>query len=351
MNGKGFTILVFYIYQMVNRIRLFRHKWKFYSFPTDKKFKAKLNPVMIRAREEYLAQWKTNSWKTWGKRPTMWFHDDYMRIKQWMWDQTFYVQSSWCYYYYTWNTAELTVVYPIYQIDEQTRDIIKIDTCSTWRLSSAMLEILEPVDAFPRQDWWVITPGEKYDIMRSSASLNLDTYRDFKAVAWWNADMFIALHWPEHRRQYWNMRYQMYWTWFHYTNAYDDGYNYLDWKIYTHKEFLQEMNRRLRDEQVATVPDTPAPEGLVSESDLPATPPTVTVTVNTPPENAYGPWDYYPWPTIYGPRDYAWEAYSPGEPYWEPIDMQAAIDLAREITRATNVTWYTVDNNGDLTVQ
>jgi hypothetical protein len=31
--------------------------------------------------------------------------------------------------------------------------------------------------------------------------------------------------------------------------------------------------------------------------------------------------------------------------------MQAAIDLAREISRATNVTWYTVDNNGDLTVQ
>ena len=67
--------------------------------------------------------------------------------------------------------------------------------------------------------------------------------------------------------------------------------------------------------------------------------------------NAYYHWDYYPWPTIYGPRDYVWEAYGPGEPYWEPIDMQAAIDLAREITRATNVTWYTVDNNGDLTVQ
>lgn len=291
----------------------------------------------------------------------MWFHDDYVRMKQWMWDQTFYVQSSWCYYYSTWNTAELAVAYPMYQIDEQTREIIKIDTCNTWRLSSAMLDILEPVENFPRQDWWIVTPGEKYDIIKPTSSLKLETYRDFKAVAWWNSDIFIALHWPEHRRQYWSMRYQMYWTWFHYTNAYDDWYNYLDWKIYTHKEFLNEMDRRLRDEQVAehqvrvpeVIPgqDTPAPEGLVSESDLPVTPPTVTVTVNTPPANAYGPWDYYPWPTIYGPRDYAWEAYGPGEPYWEPIDMQAAIDLAREISRATNVTWYTVDNNGDLTVQ
>jgi hypothetical protein len=47
------------------------------------------------------------------------------------------------------------------------------------------------------------------------------------------------------------------------------------------------MDKRIRDEQ--KVPDTPAPEGLVSESDLPSTPPTVTVTVNIPPENAYGP--------------------------------------------------------------
>ena len=126
----------------------------------------------------------------------------------------------------------------------------------------------------------------------------------------------------------------MYWTWFHYTNAYDDWYNYLDWKMYTHDEFLQEMDKRLRAEK--KVPDTPAPEGLVSEADLPLTPPTVTVTVNTPPTNAYGSWDYYPWPTIYGPRDYAWEAYSPDEPYGEPIDMQATINLAREIERETS---------------
>ena len=111
-----------------------------------------------------------------------------------------------------------------------------------------MLDILEPVEAFPRQDWWVVTPGEKYDIMRPSSALNIDTYRDFKAVAWWNSDIFIALHWPEHRRFVSSMRYQMYWTWFHYTNAYDDGYNYLDWKVYTHREFLNEMDRRLKAE-------------------------------------------------------------------------------------------------------
>jgi hypothetical protein len=47
------------------------------------------------------------------------------------------------------------------------------------------------------------------------------------------------------------------------------------------------MDRRIREETKVT--ETPAPEGLVSESDLPSTPPTVTVTVNTPPANAYGP--------------------------------------------------------------
>lgn len=201
----------------MNTTRVFRVDWKFYRL--GQRFRATLNPVMIRAREEYKKEWRKTCYYDPPKTVPTFFRDDYRSMKDLIWNQTVYLKWSWVLYRWDSNTAEMRFVYPLYWFNDD-RKINAIWTGTKSHVSSAMFK-LEPVDKFPREEWWTIIPGEKY--------------KDVGLKCWRDADIFVALGWVEARDEMDNQSiFRMYWTWEPYW--YSEWYKYVDGNVLNRQE-------------------------------------------------------------------------------------------------------------------
>lgn len=180
------------------------------------KFKWTLRPSMIDWWREYGNQW-LYKWHPCPKTPRREYKEDYQIFKEIRGNNEVYLYATNDTHTSEVAILQLAVAYPLYYIKDNL--IVDAMTETRGRYSAAIFN-LKKIDKYPREEWWIVTPNEKY----------IDALWE----RWRDANIYSNLWgWLVDRIEtdVDTTLYNMNWAWKPIDNFYNKWYEYKDWHL------------------------------------------------------------------------------------------------------------------------